>query len=42
MVDLLYVNEGAENSGWADDGLMHENGAAVPGLRVEQAHGASA
>ena len=42
VVDLLYANQGAENSGWADDALMREIGAAVPGLRVEQAHGASA
>jgi protein-disulfide isomerase len=37
VVDLLYANQGAENSGWASDELLREVGAAVPGLRVEQA-----
>lgn len=37
VVDLLYANQGGENSGWANDDLMREVGAAVPGLRVEQA-----
>jgi hypothetical protein len=37
VVDLLYANQGGENSGWANDDLMREVGAAVLGLRVEQA-----
>ncbi len=37
VVDLLYANQGGENSGWADDELMREVGAAVPGLSVERA-----
>lgn len=37
VVDLLYANQGAENSGWVGDSLLREVGAAVPGLRVEQA-----
>jgi protein-disulfide isomerase len=39
VVDLLYANQGAENSGWANEELLREVGAAVPGLRVEQALG---
>jgi protein-disulfide isomerase len=37
VVDLLYANQGGENSGWANDDLIREVGTAVPGLRVEQA-----
>jgi protein-disulfide isomerase len=37
VVDLLYKNQGAENSGWVSDGLLREVGDAVPGLDVERA-----
>jgi protein-disulfide isomerase len=35
VLDLLYVNQGAENSGWADDDLLRSLTAAVPGLDAE-------
>jgi protein-disulfide isomerase len=31
-VQLLYLNQRAENSGWLDDGLVDAVGAAVPGI----------
>lgn len=34
VVDLLYVNQGAENSGWLNDHLLREIGGQVPGLDV--------
>ena len=39
VVDLLYANQGGENSGWANEELLRSVGAAVPDLRVEQALG---
>ena len=36
-VDLLYENQGAENSGWVTDDLLREIGGAIPGLDVDQA-----
>jgi protein-disulfide isomerase len=36
VVDLLYTNQGAENSGWVTDDLLRAVGAAVPGLDVDQ------
>lgn len=35
VLDLLYMNQGAENSGWADDDLMRSLTAAVPGLDAD-------
>jgi protein-disulfide isomerase len=32
VIDLLYKNQGAENSGWVTDGLLQEVGNSVPGL----------
>jgi protein-disulfide isomerase len=32
VVDLLYKNQGAENSGWVSDGLLEAVAHAVPGL----------
>jgi protein-disulfide isomerase len=36
VVDLLYWNQGAENSGWVTDELLTEIGANVPGLDTGQ------
>jgi protein-disulfide isomerase len=36
VVDLLYVNQGEENSGWVDDDFLRSIGAAVPGLDVDR------
>ena len=35
VVDLLYVNQGDENSGWVSDDFLHAVGEAVPGLDVD-------
>jgi protein-disulfide isomerase len=32
VVDLLYKNQGAENSGWVSESLLRSIGASVPGL----------
>ena len=37
VMDLLYANQGAENSGWVSQDVLREIGAAVPGLDVERA-----
>lgn len=34
FVDLLYRNQGAENSGWVTDGLVREIARSIPGLDV--------
>ena len=36
LVDLLYRNQGAENSGWLTDHLLRQVGTSVPGLDVER------
>lgn len=36
VVDLLYRNQGEENSGWATDALLRSVGRAVPGLDVRR------
>jgi protein-disulfide isomerase len=36
LVDILYTNQGAENSGWLSDSLLRDAGAAVPGLSTER------
>jgi protein-disulfide isomerase len=36
VVDLLYRNQGVENSGWATDSLLHEVAASVDGLDTQQ------
>jgi protein-disulfide isomerase len=36
LVDLLYRNQGRENSGWAGDRLLRSVGRAVPGLDVRK------
>ncbi len=33
--ELLYHNQGAENSGWVTDDLLRDIGASVPGLDVD-------
>ena len=35
VVQLLYANQGTENSGWVSEGLLRSVGSAVPGLDVE-------
>ncbi len=35
FADLLYRNQGAENSGWVTDGLLRSVGESIPGLDVE-------
>ena len=36
FVQLLYLNQGAENSGWLDDDMIAAAAASVPGLRVPE------
>jgi protein-disulfide isomerase len=36
VVDLVYMNQGAENSGWVTDDFLRAVGAAVPGLDVDR------
>jgi len=36
VVDLLYLNQGAEGSGWVTDGLLRTMGSEVRGLDVER------
>jgi protein-disulfide isomerase len=36
VVDLIYTNQGAENSGWITDDFLRAVGAAVPGLDVDR------
>lgn len=36
VVDLLYLNQGAEGSGWVTDGLLRTVGTEVRGLDVER------
>lgn len=35
ILDLVYMNQGAENSGWADDAFLRHVIATVPGLDAE-------
>jgi protein-disulfide isomerase len=34
FLDLLYRNQGAENSGWVTEDLLRSVGASIPGLDV--------
>jgi protein-disulfide isomerase len=34
--ELLYVNQGTENTGWLDEKMVVAAGASIPGLRVPQ------
>jgi protein-disulfide isomerase len=34
FVQLLYVNQGAENTGWLDDGMVKSAAVSIPGLDV--------
>jgi Thioredoxin len=36
VVDILYANQGEENSGWLDEQLLRDVGRQVPGLDVER------
>jgi protein-disulfide isomerase len=36
VLDLLYANQGTENTGWVTDSLLRSIGAAVPGLDTER------
>ncbi|HXV34614.1 MAG TPA: thioredoxin domain-containing protein [Gaiellaceae bacterium] len=36
VVDLVYTNQGAENSGWVTDDFLRAVGATVPGLDVDR------
>jgi protein-disulfide isomerase len=36
VLDLLYRNQGSENSGWVTDDLVRSVGESVPGLDVER------
>lgn len=36
LVDALYRNQGAENSGWLTDDLVRELASEIPGLDVDQ------
>jgi protein-disulfide isomerase len=37
VVDLLYANQGAENSGWVTDDLLRSIGDAIPGFDTQKA-----
>jgi protein-disulfide isomerase len=37
VADLLYINQGQENSGWVTDDLLRSIGAAIPGFDTQQA-----
>jgi protein-disulfide isomerase len=41
FVDLVYLNQGTENSGYVTDAYLHRLLAAIPGLDVARAEGAS-
>jgi protein-disulfide isomerase len=41
-VEMLYANQGAENSGWVTDALLRSIAAAIPGLDVQRALAAAA
>ena len=36
LVQLLYLNQGAENTGWLDEDLVRKAAASIPGLNVRQ------
>lgn len=36
VLELLYQNQGVENTGWVNDSLLRSIGNAVPGLNTEQ------
>jgi protein-disulfide isomerase len=36
VLDLLYRNQGAENSGWVSEDLLRSIGASVPGLQTDK------
>jgi protein-disulfide isomerase len=36
VLELLYENQGTENTGWVTDSLLRDIGAAVPGLDTDQ------
>jgi len=36
VVDLVYMNQGAENSGWVTEDFLRAVGAAVPGLDADR------
>jgi protein-disulfide isomerase len=36
FAELLYVNQGVENSGWLSDSIVTSAAASIPGLRVPQ------
>jgi protein-disulfide isomerase len=38
MIELLYANQGEENSGWVTDVLIDELAASIDGLDVDQMH----
>ncbi len=36
LMELLYVNQGTENTGWLSDGMVQAAAASIPGLDVKQ------
>ena len=36
FAQLLYGNQGTENTGWLNDGMVYKAAASIPGLRVKQ------
>jgi protein-disulfide isomerase len=36
FLDILYVNQGTENTGWLDDRMVAQAAASIPGLNVPQ------
>jgi len=42
VVDLVYANQGEENSGWLDDELLRSIGGQLPGLDVDRSRGNAA
>lgn len=36
FAQLIYGNQGVENTGWLNDGMIYKAAASIPGLRVKQ------
>jgi protein-disulfide isomerase len=36
FTELLYFNQGRENSGWLDDGMVKAAAASIPGVNVQK------
>jgi protein-disulfide isomerase len=36
FAEILYLNQGAENSGWLDDSMIGQAAASIPGMQVQE------